>query len=181
MLDRGRWLRYVVAACGAFAVMLATAAMRPVSAQGGGVVRVTSDDAGPRCVQARGGDRVRRRERGCRVRRRTRRLVRASGSTTYQNPVFGSFPDPMAHFTGVEYYAYSTGSRFPVIRSTDLVNWESVGTAFAHVAGMVERQPVGPQRARRLAAVRRHAAGLVLHGVLLPVLRRPQQPAVDAR
>jgi beta-xylosidase len=57
-----------------------------------------------------------------------RHLAQAGG--TYQNPVSGSFPDPMAHFTGVEYYAYSTGSKFPVIRSTDLVSWTTVGTAF---------------------------------------------------
>jgi beta-xylosidase len=63
---------------------------------------------------------------------------------TYQNPVFGSFPDPMGAFTGVEYYAYSTGSRFPVIRSTDLVRWTSVGTAFATSPGWSSGNPWAP-------------------------------------
>ena len=49
---------------------------------------------------------------------------------TYTNPVFGSFPDPMAMRTGVDYYAYATGGNFPILHSTDLVNWSSAGTAF---------------------------------------------------
>jgi beta-xylosidase len=138
-----RWLRCAIAACGVFAVMLAAAATGPVSAQAGGVARITSGDAGPRCVQARGGVGASRRDRGCRAATPTGRLARAS-SATYQNPVFGSFPDPMAHFTGVEYYAYSTGSRFPVIRSTDLVNWETVGTAFATSPGWSSGNPWAP-------------------------------------
>jgi arabinan endo-1,5-alpha-L-arabinosidase len=36
----------------------------------------------------------------------------------------------MAAFAGVEYFAYGTGDRFPVMRSTDLVSWSSAGTAF---------------------------------------------------
>jgi beta-xylosidase len=63
---------------------------------------------------------------------------------TYQNPVFGSFPDPMGMFTGVEYYGYSTGSRFPVIRSTDLVNWATVGTAFATSPAWSSGNPWAP-------------------------------------
>jgi beta-xylosidase len=98
---------------------LAAAAVHPAPAQAGGVVRVTSDDARPR--------------------------ARAS-STTYQNPVFGSFPDPMAHLrpAPVEYYAYSTGSRFPVIRSTDLVNWAAVGTAFTTAPAWSSGNPWAP-------------------------------------
>jgi beta-xylosidase len=65
-----------------------------------------------------------------RIKAKGARHLHVAATGTYQNPVFGSFPDPMAQFTGVEYYAYSTGSRFPVIRSTDLVNWTAVGTAF---------------------------------------------------
>jgi beta-xylosidase len=51
-------------------------------------------------------------------------------SGTYTNPVYGSFPDPMALLTGTDYYAYGTGSNFPILHSTDLVNWSSAGTAF---------------------------------------------------
>ena len=49
---------------------------------------------------------------------------------TYTNPVFGSFPDPMALRTSVDYYAYATGANFPILHSTDLVNWSTAGTAF---------------------------------------------------
>jgi arabinan endo-1,5-alpha-L-arabinosidase len=53
--------------------------------------------------------------------------------TTYQNPVYNfSFPDPgVLRNTSSDYYAYGTGSLFPVLHSTDLVRWESVGTALA--------------------------------------------------
>jgi len=50
----------------------------------------------------------------------------------------------MAYFTGVEYYAYSTGSRFPVIRSTDLVSWSTVGTAFATTPAWSSGNPWAP-------------------------------------
>jgi hypothetical protein len=49
---------------------------------------------------------------------------------TYTNPVFGSFPDPMALRTSADYYAYATGANFPILHSTDLVNWSTAGTAF---------------------------------------------------
>lgn len=49
---------------------------------------------------------------------------------TYRNPVFGSFADPMVHLSGREYLAYSTGARFPMARSTDLVHWSKAGTVF---------------------------------------------------
>jgi hypothetical protein len=49
---------------------------------------------------------------------------------TYQNPVYGAFPDPMALASGVDYYAYGTGTNFPILHSTDLVHWSSAGTAF---------------------------------------------------
>ena len=49
---------------------------------------------------------------------------------TYTNPVFGSFPDPMALRTSVDYYAYATGAYFPILHSTDLVNWSTAGSAF---------------------------------------------------
>jgi hypothetical protein len=51
-------------------------------------------------------------------------------AATYTNPVYGTFPDPMAALTGADYYAYGTGDNFPILHSTDLVHWASVGTAF---------------------------------------------------
>ena len=47
----------------------------------------------------------------------------------YQNPVFSGLADPMVLRDGGGYYAYGTGDRFPVLRSTDLVHWTRVGTA----------------------------------------------------
>jgi hypothetical protein len=52
--------------------------------------------------------------------------TRAVGS--YQNPVYGGQPDPMAA-RGSEYYVYGTGERFPIVRSNDLVHWTRAGTA----------------------------------------------------
>ncbi len=52
---------------------------------------------------------------------------------SYQNPVFGlSAPDPMALAAGPnDYYAYHTGSLFPILRSRDLITWREAGTALA--------------------------------------------------
>jgi len=55
---------------------------------------------------------------------------------TYQNPVWpGHFADPFVLRVGQVYYAYGTGPRdprgheIPVLRSTNLANWESIGGA----------------------------------------------------
>jgi beta-xylosidase len=55
-----------------------------------------------------------------------------NAALTYENPVYGtSFPDPgPLSNTSTDYYAYSTGNGFPILKSTDLVNWEYVGKAF---------------------------------------------------
>jgi Glycosyl hydrolases family 43 len=56
----------------------------------------------------------------------------AAASLTYENPVYGSsFPDPGVLQNGSnDYYAYATGSGFPIIKSADLVHWAQVGRAF---------------------------------------------------
>jgi hypothetical protein len=58
--------------------------------------------------------------------------VSAAAPVTYENPVYGSsFPDPgILSDSSTDYYAYATGSGFPIIKSTDLVHWEQVGKAF---------------------------------------------------
>jgi hypothetical protein len=52
----------------------------------------------------------------------------------YRNPVFASpgAPDPGVLDVGAahsEYYVFHTGERFPMLRSTDLVNWTPAGSA----------------------------------------------------
>src|SRR5918999_1425519 len=54
--------------------------------------------------------------------------------SAYRNPVFAApgAPDPMVLDVGgvhSDYFAFSTGGRFPVLRSPDLVSWEAVGAA----------------------------------------------------
>ena len=58
------------------------------------------------------------------------------GSKNYRNPVWpGYFADPFVLKTAHGYYAYGTGPAsedgrvFPVLRSTNLVDWEAVGGA----------------------------------------------------
>jgi len=56
-----------------------------------------------------------------------------AASFTYENPVYGSSaPDPGAHRdSSTDYYAYTTGGGFPILKSPDLVHWERVGRAFS--------------------------------------------------
>ncbi len=54
----------------------------------------------------------------------------------YQNPVFGAaaFPDPFVLDDGgghASYWAFATGDLFPVMHSTDLVNWTPEGNAMS--------------------------------------------------
>ena len=55
----------------------------------------------------------------------------SSTAVSCENPVYGaSFPDPGAlRDSATDYYAYATGSGFPIIKSADLVHWEQVGRA----------------------------------------------------
>ncbi len=54
----------------------------------------------------------------------------------YTNPVYtlAAVPDPFVLDNGGghnDYYAFSTGDRFPMLHSSDLVSWTSLGTAMA--------------------------------------------------
>src|SRR4051794_13748153 len=54
---------------------------------------------------------------------------------TYRNPVMpGDFPDPSVIRVGADYWATSTSGGwapfFPVLHSTDLVNWQIVSAVF---------------------------------------------------
>jgi xylan 1,4-beta-xylosidase len=62
-------------------------------------------------------------------------VVQAQRNATYTNPVLaGDYPDPSVIRVGKDYYATATSSEwapeFPILHSTDLVNWEIVGTVF---------------------------------------------------
>jgi beta-xylosidase len=57
--------------------------------------------------------------------------------TTFQNPVLaGDHPDPSIIRVGKDFWATSTssewGPQFPILHSTDLVNWELLGPVFPH-------------------------------------------------
>ena len=54
----------------------------------------------------------------------------------YTNPVLpGDHPDPSVIRVGKDYWATATSSewspQFPILHSTDLVNWEVVGSVFS--------------------------------------------------
>jgi xylan 1,4-beta-xylosidase len=58
-------------------------------------------------------------------------------TATYSNPtVAGDFPDPSVIRVGKDYWATATSSewspQFPILHSTDLVNWDVVGSVFSH-------------------------------------------------
>ncbi|HYG78823.1 MAG TPA: family 43 glycosylhydrolase, partial [Pyrinomonadaceae bacterium] len=59
----------------------------------------------------------------------------AAQTSTYTNPVIaGDFPDPSVIRTGKDYWATATtgdwAPHFPILHSTDLVNWSAVGAVF---------------------------------------------------
>ncbi len=61
--------------------------------------------------------------------------VSAQKSAVYTNPVLaGDYPDPSVIRVGKDFYATATSSEwspeFPILHSTDLVNWEIVGEVF---------------------------------------------------
>lgn len=74
---------------------------------------------------------------------------------TYVNPVYpGYFADPFVLRTGGEYWAYGTGPavdgrEFPVLRSTDLVNWTAAGAAVVPSAGFAGGNFWAPEVAER--------------------------------
>jgi len=62
---------------------------------------------------------------------------------TYQNPVISKdFPDPSIIRVGDVWYAVGTSSEwapyFPIMKSTDLVNWETIGSVFKNKTDLAE-------------------------------------------
>jgi beta-xylosidase len=81
----------------------------------------------------------------------------ASTAAAYTNPVnSATFPDPMVVRDGETYWAYATGPRFPMMKSQDLVTWESAGTALsarpAWAIDATEWHPWAPSVIRRSEA-----------------------------
>lgn len=63
--------------------------------------------------------------------------VSSTDGATYMNPVIpGDFPDPSIIRVGNEFWATATssewGPQFPLLHSTNLVDWELVGSVFEH-------------------------------------------------
>src|ERR1051325_6616947 len=61
--------------------------------------------------------------------------ARAQSGASYANPVLaGDYPDPSVIRVGKDFWATATssewGPQFPILHSTDLVNWEVVGAVF---------------------------------------------------
>src|SRR5436305_2237118 len=62
---------------------------------------------------------------------------RSPESPMYENAVVaGDFADPSVIRVGKDYWATATSSewspQFPILHSTDLVNWDIVGAVFSH-------------------------------------------------
>ncbi len=73
-------------------------------------------------------------------------------SIAYQNPVWpGYFADPFVLRVGETYYAYGTGPKspdgleFPLLRSTDLVHWNSLGGALKPLVNPVANNYWAPE------------------------------------
>jgi beta-xylosidase len=112
------------------ALLVAASLWLCASALASGAIRVPHAEAVAACQYAvqSGSSSA---QRGCRRVEPTGTVATATVSA-YQNPIYGTAPDPMAALTGAtDYYAYYTGNNFPVLHSTDLVNWVQVGTALA--------------------------------------------------
>jgi hypothetical protein len=122
-------------------VSAAIVPVAPAAAGVGGVTDISDRQEAASCAYARGHASPTKRSgyaRACRAaadaERGTNAVAAAAGEPfTYENPVYGSsFPDPGAFANGsTDYYAYATGGRFPIIKSSDLVHWEVVGHAFS--------------------------------------------------
>ena len=63
----------------------------------------------------------------------------------FRNPVHDAeFPDPFVLREGDAWYAYGTGARFPILRSTDLVTWTPAGHALAERPAWTTEAPWSP-------------------------------------
>jgi beta-xylosidase len=106
-------------------------------------------------------------------------------------PVFAAdFPDPMVIRAGSAYYAYAThtpwekpGRVFPVLRSTDLVNWSYDSDAFTTAPGWGTGDWWGPDVVERgstfyLFYTGRNRANV--HCVAVATASRPAGPFTDA-
>jgi beta-xylosidase len=138
---RGSIGRRAICALLAAGAVAGGAAAAPAQAGLGGVTDISDRQERRACEYAKvaaAPSKRRRYVRACRrsaaIERRAARagFVRTAAATSYQNPVYGASiadPGPLRN-TATDYYAYATGSGFPIFKSTDLVNWSAVGKAF---------------------------------------------------
>lgn len=76
--------------------------------------------------------------------------VSAQQTAVYQNPVVaGDYPDPSVIRVGANYWATTTSGtwepEFPILHSSDLVNWEVVGAVFPKRPAWAERDFWAPE------------------------------------
>ena len=106
--------------------------------------------------------------------------VTTSAVTTYVNPVYGGLADPMVLQDNGTYYAYGTGERFPMARSTDLVTWASIPPAMTTRPAWVPRtgqlEPAGP---RACCATSRRAPAARATSCTTPALNVTLEPDVN--
>jgi arabinan endo-1,5-alpha-L-arabinosidase len=96
---------------------------------------------------------------------------------TYQNPIAGPTADPQA-LRGPgrrnEYFLYSTGDRFPIERSTDLIHWTPAGTALrSRPSWVAKRDDWHPWAPSVIAATGRCPTKPLTPYAIVPLPSRP--------
>ena len=108
----------------------------------------------------------------------------------FTNPVFArDFPDPMVLRNGAhDYFAYGTGvdwihGAFPILHSTDLVHWKSVGTMFKTSPAWGQGDFWAPDVVKRGGLYYAYYTGkrFALHCIGLAVARSPTGPFTGAK
>ena len=112
--------------------------------------------------------------------------ISAAAAETFTNPVFPRyFADPFVLEHDGRYYAYgtgpadATGPAFEILRSDDLVRWESVGHAFPPVDGLATGHHWAPEVAERDGTFYLYFSAGVEdrgHAIRVAVSDRPEGP-----
>lgn len=105
----------------------------------------------------------------------------------YENPVIpGDHPDPSIIRVGKDYWATATssewGPQFPLLHSTDLVNWEQTGVVFQHRPDWAAANFWAPEISHFLGKYYVYYVGRVRDnalGVAVAIADKPSGPYVD--